>query len=401
MKKILKRVLAPVIVAAMLVGVAAPAAADEAPPAAGSDATASSVGWQVNEGKFGLEVSLPPDSLLGGLLGWALNPIINTVLTPVTEALNVIPSAVVDPLLGAVAGDASAGTPDPTKPSDAPFLLETGHSPSEGSPPSCDAAGGSCYALPLVIGTDLGILKLSLGAVHGLTEPVTTASGYDLVAQSQVAGLELGLLGIDLLDLDALNSSTTCTVVGDGVPHASASTANLSLLGGIIEVGIAEETGALDVRIAGRPIVDLGSVDLDAIDGNIGPLVDVSLDEHLLRVGVGLSVEDLLGSLGVPGLWDLLEALALRAADAKIVLEISNDIGTDETSARASGLHVGVGLYVNVEVNLLRIIGARIATAASPASAANNLVSLDLARSSCASTATPGAEDAWVAPGLT
>lgn len=399
MKKFLKRVLAPVVVVAMLVGVAAPAAAAEAEP--GSDATASSTGWQVNRGSFGLEVSLPPDSLVGGLLGWALNPIINNILTPVTSALNGIPAAVVNPLLGAVAGDSTAGTPSSESPSREPFALAAGSSPSSGNPASCTDTSGTCYASPITVGADLGILKLALGTVHGLTESVSTTSGYDLVAQSQVAGLDLGLLGIDLLSLDALTSSTTCTVVGEGVPRAAASSAGLSLLGGIVTVGVAEGTGALDVSIAGQPVVGLGTVDLTAIDGNLGPLADVSLDEHLLRVGVGLSVEDLLRGLGVPGLWDLLRTLVLTTADAKIVLEISNDLHSDETSADASGLHIGVGLYVNIEANLLRLVGARIATAGSAAAAANNLVSLDLARTSCASTATPGAQDDWVAPGLT
>jgi hypothetical protein len=398
MKKFLKRVLAPVIVAAMLVGAAAPAAAESEP---GSDAVSSSTGWQVNRGSFGLEVSLPPDSLVGGLLGWALNPIINNILTPVTSALNGIPAAVVNPLLGAVAGESTAGTPSSGSPASEPFSLAAGNSPSSGNPASCTDASGTCYASPITVGADLGILKLALGTVHGLTEPVSTASGYDLVAQSQVAGLDLGLLGIDLLKLDALTSSTRCTVVGEGTPRATASSAGLSLLGGIVTVGIAEGTGALNVSIAGTPIVGLGAVDLDAIAGDIGSLVDVSLDEHLLRVGIGLSVEDLLRSLGVPGLWDLLRTLVLKKADAKIVLEISNGLRADETSAEAAGLHLGDGLDVNIEANLLRLVGARIATAVSAAAAANNLVSLDLARTSCASTATPGADTTWVDPGLT
>ena len=344
MKKSLKRVLAPVVVVAMLVGVAAPAAAAETEP--GSDAVASSTGWQVNKGSFGLEVSLPPDSLVGGLLGWALNPIINNILTPVRAALKEIPATVVSSLVHAVAEDMSTSSPvfDPEINSQVPFSLNAGSSPSTGNPASCtlgsgpcNKGSGTCYVSPLSTNLDLAAVRLALGTVHGLTEVVTTSSGYDVVAQAQVAGLELGLLGIDLLSLDAMSSSTTCTVIGDGAPHASASSAHLSLLGGILEVGIAESTGALDVSIAGQPVVGLGAVDLEAIDGNLGPLADVSLDEHLLRVGVGLSVEDLLRGLGVPGLWDLLRTLVLKKADAKIVLEISNGLHSDETSADASG----------------------------------------------------------------
>ncbi|WP_156760508.1 hypothetical protein [Microbacterium karelineae] len=397
--------LAALAVVLVLIGFAAPARADVTGE---SDALASSSGWETEGGDFGLSVEVSDDSLVGSLLGaLRLNRVIESVLDPVVSAIGEVPSLLVDPLFSvAVGDDLEAGTPPPGAPlSSAPFALSAGASPQPGSPESCTDDSGTCFRADLPASGSVvdvaGLVSLDLGAVHGLTEPVGTAEGWDIVSQSQVAGVGLGALGIDLLRLDAVQSRTTCTAVGSSAPEAEVSTAGLSLLDGVVQVGVAGPSGALDVTVGGQEI-GLGELDVDALpQGVVGSLVSLTLDEHLLRLGVGVDLRQLLEALGAGTLWDALDALLLDSTSASLVVEVASGAASDDTSASAHGLRVALGLHVDIELELLSLVGARIATADTAAGSAGNLLSLDLARASCASTATPGDADRWISPGLT
>ena len=435
MKRFLKRALAPVVVGAMLAGAAGPAVAaedDEPIP----QPTASSVGWEAQPGSLGLQIALPEgsaitslDRLLCGLL-CIFDPhatpitdlvegIVNETVSPLLSGLtNVVTSAVVNPLLGVVAGgSATARTPpDLEARSGYVFPLKDGQSPTTNNPVSCTETSNTCYGSWLSTpDLDLGLAQLRLGAVSGLTEPVSTPEGWKLVAQSRVAGLHLGLLNVvDVLSLDSFRTSAECTVVGDDPPVAESPSMAISLLNSLVDIGLADETGALQVSVGGTPIVGLGAVDLSQLGADLGLLTDVTVDEHLARIGIGLDLNDLLAALdgssgasGAGALSTLIHGLGLKSTEVKLVVEVSNENYVRGVEARATGLHVSLGLHLNLDVDLLGLsnlglgLGAQIFTGNSIADSAGNLFTLDLAQASCASTATPGAEDSWIAPGLT
>lgn len=391
--------------AALAVGATGLAVPAHAAEEASSNATAYASGWEARRGEFGVALEL---DLLGGLLGLdrLLNSILNPILRPVTELLNAVPTAIVDPVLGLVAGDGlEARTPPLTAtPSDAPFALEEGNSPAVGSPASCTETSGTCFSSAVVgLGPVLNLVDLKplvgldTGVIHGLTEPVHTGVAEQLVSQAQVAGIGLHLIGLDLLSVDAIESQAVCTVVGSDAPTAEVSVTGLNLLNGLVGVGIASDTGLLDVDVAGIGLEVGATLPVDLPGASVG----LSADGSLLHLEVGVGVEELLTRLPGGGeLWSLLNTLAVEETSATIVLEVASGTDLTDTSAAAHGLRVGVGLHLGIEVDLLGLAGARIATTQTPGTA-DNLLRLDLATASCAATATPGAGDSWISPGLT
>lgn len=393
-RRAMKAGLAAAAAGALLLGSAAPAAA------AGDDAIASSSGWVAHQGSLGADLDV--NGVVGWLLGPVVNPVLDAVLHPVTELLNAVPASVVGPVLGAVAGaDLTAGTPAPGAPaSTSPFVLAEGHSPANGAPASCTDDSGTCYVSPLLDVGASGLLGLDVGVIHGLTEPVATAAGHDLVAQAQVAGLGLDLLGIDLLDLGAVTSSARCTVVGEAPNAAQTELAGVRLLE-LIDVGLAADGSALTASIAGVELVHGVAVGLGADEG-FGLGAEVELDGSLVTARVALDTRQVLGTLLGHGalLTELLDLLVGASTD--LVLQVGPGLASDATSAEANGLRVSVGLELDLGLNVLGLVGAEIST--SPAIGANgrgNILTLDLARAACASTSLPGSESSWIPPGLT
>src|SRR5690606_25813558 len=247
-KKFLKRVLALVVVGAMLAGVAGPAVAAEDDATPVQQPIASSTGLELSAGAA--RVGIEANGLVLGLLSGVLDPL----LAGITKGLL---QQIATPLVNGVAsalGVSQAGSPvigAPRSPSE--FELSAGNSPStaeDEEPASCTKTSGTCYAVSVGEGLSeivnvLGVVSLDVGTAHGLTEPVRTAEREDIVAQAQVAGLQLGALGVDLLALDAVQSRAACTVIGSHDNVATASISNLSLLSGVVTADIAPGTGLL------------------------------------------------------------------------------------------------------------------------------------------------------------
>lgn len=387
MKKFLKRVLAPVIVAAMLVGVAGPAVAAEEPgPVPGADAVAHSEGWEASRGGLSL-APLELDGVVGRLLHLlGLDAVLDAVLTLPTALVNELGTGVIDPVLGLVLGNDLESRTPPLDEWGAPSAF-----PAEGTALDCSDTADTCYQ-----SLGLGVLGLlSVGAVEGNTARVLNPDGSrDIVANARVAGLELGLLGLDVLNVGAVTASSACTIVGEAQTDVRAEVAGLELLkagngAAVVSADIADD-GALLVTVAGVPI-DIGELNLGQFDQDlIGALAELRLDEDLLHLEARVAPE------AIPVLGPVLGYLV--NPDIRLIVEVGPQ--TDPAEGTATGLHIGLGLALNLDINVIELIKAHVGTG-SAADSAGNLLSLDLATTNCAATTTPGAEDSWIAPGLT
>lgn len=398
------RVLAGIATGALLAGLAAtPAtAAPEEEPAAYSS------GWVANPGT--ISVNTQVTGAVGWLLGPIVNPVLNQLVGPLVGGIANLPSRLVGPLLGVVFGNGleatSPATGAPVSP--AVFPLAEGTSPSHGSPASCTASSNTCYhswagmLLDGVGGIASPLVDLNIGLVHGLTEPVASATGTDIVAQSQITGIGLDVLGlIRVLDADGIQSTSQCAVDGSSSRSNLAGVGVLGAVGGptLIEVEIAEgdDGDLLSARLLGIPITAAGITDATVLG-----LVTASLDGNLLKVRVGIGLGSLLNSLGLGALGGLISNLA----DLEVGLHITVGPGTSVSAAGNSagwGLGVGLGISIDLHLNVIGLVGLQLNVGGAGAAedSLGNLFDLRLAYTNCSTTGSLPETGTWISPGRT
>src|SRR5690606_34218814 len=107
-------------------------------------------------------------------------------------------------------------------------------------------------------------------------EPIGTPGNWDVVAQANTAGIGLDLLGLKLVDVGAVTSIATCSAQGPSTASASANVAKIGLLNGAITVGVAQDSGLLEVKVGDTTIVGSQGVHVD-IPNLLGNTVKLSL----------------------------------------------------------------------------------------------------------------------------
>jgi hypothetical protein len=367
--------------ALLAVGTVTPANAATAPSAVSTAFTAKPGLVKVNTAVTGI---------VGILLGPVVNPAIDALTSGLTAGLSALPAQLVAPLLNAVLGGTSATTPPEGSPTvGAAFNLASGASPT------CAATPGTCYQSAGINLKAPPLIKLDLGVASGITEKVA-GTGY--VAQSRLAGVELDALGLDLLTVAAANSKAQASTTGAIVTSGTSTASNISVLNGLVKAEVADVSGrpVLTASVAGAPLV----VGASAIKVGTS-IASVRLDGSLLHVAINLSMSDLLTTMGLGALAPLIANLANLKATVNLVVGGASTTTTGNTESW--GLAVGVGLALDVSLNVLGLVGlnVKVSNPAPSASSLGNLLDLRLAYSNASSTGGAVLPDTWIAPGLT
>lgn len=362
---------------AALIGVAAaPADAD------GTSGTAYSAVGKVLVGS-GLGVHVTPGGLLAPFKG-----VVDGVVSPLTAGLTSMPST----LLSGLAEDLVAAGLSATGAATNLVAPATGF-------PSCSASGwtsGNCYG-PLV--PALGLSSL-LGLNTGVVQGYANGGGGTWSSRSQVAGPDLSVLGIDIGDLGVAEASASCATGGQCT--ASETLTDTSLLGGLVKLQLASGSGLLQVSLAGAPFVNISSLGTTLTPVN--SLVSVAADGKLLKVRIGLDLDQLLGGLGLSGLVSGLAPLVSLSTTADLTLVIGpGDHVVTNTSAEAWGLGISLDLTADVDVSVLGgLASLDVGVDSGLASSGDgNLLDLELAYSNAsAGSIAPPSNGSWVPPAL-
>jgi hypothetical protein len=375
------------LVAAVSLG-ALLAAGTVTPASAATAPSAYSTAFKAKQGTVAVNTTVT--GVVGVLLGPIVNPVLQSIIDPLTTGLVSLPSQLATPLLNAVLGGKTANTPPEGAASvTAPFNLAGGTSPT------CAAAPGTCYQSVALDIAAPPVIDLRVSAANGITEKVT---GVGYVAQSRLAGVHLDALGLDLLNLSAAHSTARSSIVGGVVTSGTSTASNISILGDLVRAEVADVGGlpVLTASVAGAPLV-VGAVPVKVGNG----LASVRLDGSLLHVAVNLSVTDLLTTLGLGALAPLIENLAALKATVNLVVGGASTTTTGTTESW--GLAVGLGLGLDVSLNVLGLVGlnVKVSNPAPSATSLGNLLDLRLAYSNASSTGGAVIPDTWIAPGLT
>lgn len=276
---------------------------------------------------------------IGGLLDF-LTPVLDQVVTPLTAALTTLPSTLISDLVAGLTGSGYVAN-SPT----------SAQSPPASGFPTCGSNGWStddCYG-PLVPTISAApLLTLGTGTLQGYAAADSTGA----YARSRTAGLTLSLLGVSVGNIGVSDSTSQC--LATRVCSSTASLTGVSLLGGAVRVQ-SDSSGAVQVSLNNGSFVALSSLTSSTTVSAAGVTAHVQGQGSMLRVGIDLSLTQLLGALGVA---DVLGTLG--ATDAGTTASLTLTVGTGKATAtdttKAWGLELGVGLSANVAISVLGLI---------------------------------------------
>ena len=362
----MKRTLVSLIATASLVVVALPGSAAADTPLATSHAAAA----KVTPGA-GLAPQVTTAGALGGLLDF-LTPVLDNVVTPLTTQLLSLPTTLVsDVVSGLVGAGYEANSPN------------TPQSPPSSGFPDCSTGtwtSATCYG-PLVPTISAApLLTLGTGTLQGYAAADATGS----YSAARTAGLDLSVLGISLGDLGVASSSSQC--LASGVCSSAGTLASLSLLSGVVSARTATD-GSLQVSVNGSSFAPLSALTSPTTVSAAGVTATVQAQGAALRVNVALSLDQLLGALGIA---DVLSSLNASVLSSTITLSLTIGAGQATTTGGVSawGLELGLGLSADIEISVVGLVQVSVVVPGDATS--GNLLDLELAYTTATSAASTG-----------
>jgi hypothetical protein len=318
---------------------AGPANADTAP-----QGTSYASAVNVTPGT-GIVASIGTNGDIAGLLDF-LTPVLDQFVTPVSSALNDLPTT--------MSSDLAADL-------DATYVANSSGSavsaPTDGSFPDCTGDGwgsDNCYASDTVTSAVNPVVDLNAASVRGYAAADSTGS----TSGARTGGVTLSALGVDVGSLGTATSSATCTV--SGTCNTTGSFTDASLLDGTVTAQSAPD-GSVLVSISGGDYEPVSALTgpVSVTDGDTTATVQPAGDA--LEVSIPMTLDQLLAGLGVT---DDLADLGAYDAGSNITLDvILGGQDAQSSTTRGSGLRVGVGVNADVEVSVFGLIGASIEAA--------------------------------------
>jgi hypothetical protein len=355
----MKRLVAVTAVGAMLVaGTALPSAQADTPPLG----TSYSAAAKVTPGA-GLAPTISTGGAIGGLLDF-LSPVLNQVVTPLASGLTSLPSTLVSSLVSGLLGAGYvANSPSSAQPP-----------PSSGYP-DCGSNGwnsSDCYG-PLVPSISVPpLLTLGTGTLQGYAAADSTGS----YAAAGTADPALSLLGVSVGDLGVSSSTSQC-LSPSRVCSSSSALTSVSLLGNT--VAVKSTSSGLQVSLGGGSFVALSALTATTVTG-AGVTAHLQAQGAALRIGIDLSLGQLLSALGIANTLD-----SLGATDNGSTISLNLVIGNGSTSTtdvtKAWGLELSAGLAVNVALSVLGLVSVNLSA---PDSSTGNLFDIQFAYSAAA-----------------
>ena len=260
--------------------------------------------------------------------------------------------------------------------------------------------GATSYPRGATLGaTRPGVLSL---AINGPSGSVTAdASGYS--ATSTFSHSTLSVLGISVADLGVATATATCPTSGS--PSASIALNGVSLFSGAVQAKVANGSGRLQVSLNGGAYQSINGLS-STLTQVPGTSVSVRANGNFLQVAVTISLDTLLGALGLSTLLSGLSGLVDTSGTAlTLAITIGPGSSSDSSGATAWGLEVGADLSGTVSVNMLSVLGGLLggATITIPSGISGtsygNLLDLKLAYAAC-TPGSGGATTKWIPPGV-
>jgi hypothetical protein len=377
------RTLLGAVTAVVVLGAYAPNPASAA-AAVPITSAASAYSAASNTGTASLNATLALGGALGGLLNGLITPIVNTALNPLLAVLHGSVNTLVGSLLGA-SSLLNVGLPSAQsgpKPTAFPTDLLSGLPLSCGSLPT-----KPCYQGSSIVGLGAPLANINLSTVAGYTQQVLSSADptNPILARAQLVAPSVSVLpGVTSLlnpvvavaSVDALASCPNDIVTP---PSVTLSATSVSLLGGLVTLNVTNglitnlKVGGTSYTLNVMPILNLAGITVQPFGSAV-------------KVTVSLAVADLLNGLGLP-LGAVTELLGDTLGDS---LSLSIIIGPNSqvtsTTAKATGLGIGVDLSGTLSFNLLGLVTAAV-TVPSGVGGGNygNVADLRLAYVSCTS----------------
>ena len=201
---------------------------------------------------------------------------------------------------------------------------------------------------------------------------------------ARTAGLDLSVLGISLGDLGVASSSSQC--LASGVCSSAGTLASLSLLSGVVSARTATD-GSLQVSVNGSSFAPLSALTSPTTVSAAGVTATVQAQGAALRVNVALSLDQLLGALGIA---DVLSSLNASVLSSTITLSLTIGAGQATTTGGVSawGLELGLGLSADIEISVVGLVQVSVVVPGDATS--GNLLDLELAYTTATSAASTG-----------
>jgi hypothetical protein len=362
-----------VVTAATAVVVAATAAPALADPTITNGASAYSAG--AGTGTASLKANLKLKGSLGSLLDDIVGPIVSQDLNPLLGALQATIGTVVATALGGSSTYNAATTGTQTQVATPPAAF-----PNDTLPSPCTSSGSQpCYSATSTAGINAApLVTAGVGAVNGYVEQVAgsaTDTTNPIFGRATVASPQVSVLpGISSLVPglpNAVNPLVSSSLVAakancpnDGAagaakpktaPSASESVANVTLLGGLITLGVLDgQIVNLNVNNVAYPtgVLSLPTVTVAG--------VTISPYGNSVLVSIPLSVAQILAGLGLSS--TVITALNTFAPTSTLALRLV--VGPNATvtskSVTAWGLGIGVDLSGSLNFNLLGLVTASV-----------------------------------------
>jgi len=341
-------------VAALAIGVAAPAAEAKAVT---TGASAYSAG--ASTGSANLTTTLTLTGAVGGLLDGLISPIVSSALNPLVSALQSTVNSAASSILGS-GGSNNAGSPSQqTGPKPANFPGETFPSGA-----ACTAASTTqpCYSAASASVGAAGLAGVDAGAVHGFTQQTQQSDDATnpIFGRAQIASVSVSALsGISaltspLVSAGLVDAKANCPNDGSTAPSASVSATNVSLLGGLVTLSVANGSIA-NLAVNGTSVGSIGSLTTTTVGA-----VTVRSYGSAVRLDVTLSLSQLLSglSLSASAVSELLGDVTSSSLTLSVIVGPNSSVTS--TSAKAWGLGVGVDLSGSLKFDLLGLVGARV-----------------------------------------
>jgi hypothetical protein len=333
-----------------------------AAPAAATPVTtgASAASVPAFTGSASLAASLSLTGSLGGLLNGLISPIVTSALNPLVAALQGSLTSSVYSALGLGSG-LSAGTPS-VQAAAVPGTFPGDLTATSGLPSPCTTTSTTqpCYSGSGTGSSPLSLaplVSLGVGALRGYTEQQST-SPTPIFGRSQVASASVSVLPAiptlvsPLVSVGTVDAKANCP--STGAPTASVSSANVTVLGGTLVIGVAN--GTIGTVTVGGNTYNLGNLPTGAVAG-----LTLAAYGTALEVGIPLTLSQVLTGLGL-GASAVTELLgdALPNASLTLGLVIGPNSQVTANSATAWGLGIGVDLSGSLGFNLLGLVGATV-----------------------------------------
>ena len=369
------RTLSAVAAVTLAAGIAAPPAQATAVT---TGATAYSAG--ASTGSAGLTTTLTLTGTVGGLLNGLISPIVSSAIDPLVSALQSTVNTSASAALGSGSSDNAGAPSQQTGPKPGTF-------PNDAFPSSCSATSTTqpCYSAASS-SVNAALASLTTGVIRGYTQQTQPSDDATnpIFGRAEVAGVAVSALsGISsltspLVSAGVVDAQASCPNDGSTAPSASVSATNVSVLGGLVTLGVAN--GAItNLKVNGTTLGSLGSLSPTTVGG-----VSVQPYGTALKVSVSLTLANLLSALNLSGsaVSELLGDVTTSSLTLSVIVGPNTSITS--TGANAWGLGVGVDLSGSLTFNLLDLVGARVLLPSGVNSGNyGNLVDLRLAYASC------------------